>query len=188
MTKVHTLTHTHTRDTGAFTGAAHLPSILHTRTKHYGLTLTTHTGTGWSGGGGGSGTRGRTDLDGAEQRPPGRPLLCLPERAVCRLCAQLESGQVQGSVAARGNAAVVAAAAAAAARAGGLIRTGRSDRLGGRRRSRRKLSIYVQKSPSRPRLLLEHVNVNLLFTRFAKRCSIVHHGYCCYCSTPANCC
>ena len=48
-------------------------------------------------------------------------------------------------MAARGNAAVVAAAAAAAARAGGLIRTGRSDRLGGRRRSRRKLSIYVQK-------------------------------------------
>ena len=40
---------------------------------------------------------------------------------------------------------MVAAAAAAAARAGGLIRTGRSDRLGGRRRSRRKLSIYVQK-------------------------------------------
>ena len=34
---------------------------------------------------------------------------------------------------------------AAAARAGGLIRTGRSDRLGGRRRSRRKLSIYVSK-------------------------------------------
>jgi len=32
--------------------------------------------TGWSGGGGGSGTRGRTDSDGAEQRPPGRPLLC----------------------------------------------------------------------------------------------------------------
>ena len=31
-------------------------------------TLTT--GTGWSGGGGGSSTRGRTDSDGAEQRPP----------------------------------------------------------------------------------------------------------------------
>jgi len=38
---------------------------------------------GWSGGGGGSSTHGRTDSDGAEQRPPGRPLLCLPERAVC---------------------------------------------------------------------------------------------------------
>ena len=66
----------------------------------------------------------------------------------CRLpslCAARERSGAQGSVAARGNAAVVAAAAAAAARAGGLIRTGRSDRLGGRRRSRRKLSIYVQK-------------------------------------------
>ena len=64
----------------------------------------------------------------------------------CRLpslCAARERSGAQGSVAARGNAAVVAAAAAA--RAGGLIRTGRSDRLGGRRRSRRKLSIYVQK-------------------------------------------
>ena len=65
----------------------------------------------------------------------------------CRLpslrTARARSGQ--GSVAARGNAAAVAAAAAAAARAGGLIRTGRSDRLGSRRRSRRKLSIYVQK-------------------------------------------
>ena len=30
------------------------------------------------GGGGGSGTRGRTGSDGAEQRPPGRPLLRLP--------------------------------------------------------------------------------------------------------------
>ena len=59
-----------------------------------------------------------------------------------------ERSGAQGSVAARGNAAVVAAAAAAAARAGGLIRTGRSDRLGGRRRSRRKLSIYVQKPPA----------------------------------------
>ena len=49
---------------------------------------------GGGGGGGGSGTRGRMDSDWAEQRPPGRPLLCLPERAVCRLCAQLESGQV----------------------------------------------------------------------------------------------
>ena len=56
------------------------------------MQLSRHTGTGWSGGGGGSsGTRGRTDSDGAEQRPPGRPLLCLPERAVC---AQLERGQV----------------------------------------------------------------------------------------------
>ena len=44
----------------------------------------------------------------------------------------------------RGGAGKRAAEAAAAARAGGLIRTGRSDRLGGRRRSRRKLSIYVQ--------------------------------------------
>ena len=33
---------------------------------------------GGDGGGGGSGTRGRTDSDGAEQRPPGRPLLRLP--------------------------------------------------------------------------------------------------------------
>ena len=69
----------------------------------------------------------------------------------CRLpslCAARERSGAQGSVAARGNAAVVAAAAAAAARAGGLIRTGRSDRLGGRRRSRRKLSIYVQKPPA----------------------------------------
>ena len=50
-----------------------------------------------------------------------------------RLPAQLERGQVQGSVAARGNAAAVTAAAAAAARAGGRVRTGRSsDRLGGR--------------------------------------------------------
>ena len=48
------------------------------------MQLSRHTGIGWSGGGGGgSGTRGRTDLDEAEQRPPGRPLLCLPERAVC---------------------------------------------------------------------------------------------------------
>ena len=52
---------------------------------------------------------------------------------------------VAAAVAVAVAAAVVAAAAAAAARAGGLIRTGRSDRLGGRRRSRRKLSIYVQK-------------------------------------------
>ena len=44
-----------------------------------------------------------------------------------------ERRQVQGSVAARGNAAAVTAAAAAAARAGGRVRTGRSsDRLGGR--------------------------------------------------------
>ena len=78
MTKVHTLTHTHTRDTGAFTGAA---SAIH-KAFYY-----SH-----------------------DTRAPGG-----------------------------------AAAAAAAARAGGLIRTGRSDRLGGRRRSRRKLSIYVQK-------------------------------------------
>ena len=42
------------------------------------MQLSRHTGIGWSGGGGGSGTRGRTDSDGAEQRPPGRPLLCLP--------------------------------------------------------------------------------------------------------------
>ena len=57
------------------------------------MQLSRLTGIGWSGGGGGggSGTRGRTDSDGAEQRPPGRPLLCLPERAVC---AQLERGQV----------------------------------------------------------------------------------------------
>ena len=33
---------------------------------------------GGDGGGGGSGTRGRTGSDGAEQRPPGRPLLRLP--------------------------------------------------------------------------------------------------------------
>ena len=131
MTKVHTLTHTHTRDTGAFTGAASAIS-----TKHF-ITLTTHghrverrrrrqrhawadgfgggrAATAWAaaalsaracrlpslrtararsgtgkrggagkrgggdGGGGGSGTRGRTGSDGAEQRPPGRPLLRLP--------------------------------------------------------------------------------------------------------------
>merc|ERR1712091_666376 len=60
-------------------------------TYTYTKQLSRHTGTGWSGGGGGSSTRGRTDSDGAEQRPPGRPLLCLPERAVC---AQLERGQV----------------------------------------------------------------------------------------------
>ena len=95
------------------------------------MQLSRHTGTGWSGGGGGSsGTRGRTDSDGAEQRPPGRPLLCLPERAA--VCLR-RRGQVRGSVAARGNAAAVVAAATAAARAGGRIRTGRSsDRLGGR--------------------------------------------------------
>merc|ERR1712091_316896 len=52
-------------------------------TYTYTKQLSRHTGTGWSGGGGGSSVRGRTDSDGAEQRPPGRPLLCLPERAVC---------------------------------------------------------------------------------------------------------
>ena len=134
MTKVHTLTHTHTRDTGAFTGAA---SAIH-KAFYY-----SHTH-------GHRVERRRrrqrhARADGFGLGGARRSLLCLPERAVCRLCAQLESGKVQGSVAARANAAVVAAAAAAAARAGGLIRTGRSDRLGGRRRSRRKLSIYVQK-------------------------------------------
>ena len=49
-----------------------MPSAIH---KAY---LSRHTGTVWSGGGGGSGTRGRTGSDGAEQRPPGRPLLRLP--------------------------------------------------------------------------------------------------------------
>ena len=78
--------------------------------------LSRHTGTGWSGGGGGSGTRGRTDSDGAEQRPPGRPLLCLPERAVCAA----PSG-AQGSVAARGRAAAVASRRAARARRGGQV-------------------------------------------------------------------
>merc|ERR1712091_458740 len=52
-------------------------------TYTYTMQLSRHTATGWSGGGGGSSTRGRTDSDGAEQRPPRRPLLCLPERAVC---------------------------------------------------------------------------------------------------------
>ena len=80
------------------------------------ITLTTHGHR--SGGSGGSSTRGRTDSDGAEQRPPGRPLLCLPERAVC---AQLERGQVQGSVAARGRAAAVASRRAARARRGGQV-------------------------------------------------------------------
>ena len=94
---------------------------VHTHTTYtYTKQLSRHTGTGWSGGGGSS-TRGRTDSDGAEQRPPGRPLLCLPERAVCRLCAQLESGQVQGSVAARGSAAAVASRRAARARRGGQV-------------------------------------------------------------------
>ena len=78
--------------------------------------LSRHTGTGWSGGGGGSSTRGRTDSDGAEQRPPGRPLLCLPERAVCAA----PSG-AQGSVAARGRAAAVASRRAARARRGGQV-------------------------------------------------------------------
>ena len=83
------------------------------------MQLSRHTGIGWSGGGGGgSGTRGRTDLDEAEQRPPGRPLLCLPVRAVC---AQLERGQAQGSVAARGSAAAVASRRAARARRGGQV-------------------------------------------------------------------
>ena len=71
---------------------------------------------GGGGGGGGSGTRGRTDSDGAEQRPPGRPLLCLPERAVCAA----PSG-AQGSVAARGRAAAVASRRAARARRGGQV-------------------------------------------------------------------
>ena len=47
-------------------------------TYTYTKQLSRHTGTGWSGGGGGSSTRGRTESDGAEQRPPGRPLLRLP--------------------------------------------------------------------------------------------------------------
>ena len=42
---------------------------------------------GGDGGGGGSGTRGRTGSDGAEQRPPGRPLLRLPR---ARRSAQFE--------------------------------------------------------------------------------------------------
>jgi len=71
---------------------------------------------GGDGGGGGSGTRGRTASDGAEQRPPGRPLLCLPERAVCAA----PSG-AQGSVAARGRAAAVASRRAARARRGGQV-------------------------------------------------------------------
>ena len=69
-------------------------------------------------GGGGSGTRGRTESDGAEQRPPGRPLLCLRQSAPS---AQLERGQVQGSVAARGRAAAVASRRAARARRGGQV-------------------------------------------------------------------
>ena len=115
-------THTHTRDTSVT--PAGVPSAIHK------ALLSRHTGIGWSGGGGGSGTRGRTGSDGAEQRPPGRPLL---RSATSAPSAQLERGQVQGSMAARGNAAAVTAAAAAAARAGGRVRTGRSsDRLGGR--------------------------------------------------------
>ena len=102
--------HTHTR--GTHRGHPRVPSAIHK------ALLSRHTGIGWSGGGGGSGTRGRTDSDGAEQRPPGRPLLCLPERAVC---AQLERGQVQGSVAARGRAAAVASRRAARARRGGQV-------------------------------------------------------------------
>ena len=62
----------------------------------------------------------------------------------CRLLS-LCAARAQSGAGKRGGAGKRAAAAAAAARAGGLIRTGRSDRLGGRRRSRRKLSIYVQK-------------------------------------------
>ena len=94
---------------------------VHTHNMRHGchtqsITLTTHGHR--SGGSGGSSTRGRTDSDGAEQRPPGRPLLCLPERAVC---AQLERGQVQGSVAARGSAAAVASRRAARARRGGQV-------------------------------------------------------------------
>ena len=78
--------HTHTR--GTHRGHPRVPSrICHTQS----ITLTTHGDRVERGGGGGSGTRGRTDSDGAKQRPPGRPLLCLPERAVC---AQLERGQV----------------------------------------------------------------------------------------------
>ena len=53
----------------------------------------------------------------AEQRPPGRPLLCLPDRAVC--AARARSGA--GSVAARGRAAAVASRRAARARRGGQV-------------------------------------------------------------------
>ena len=92
---------------------------VHTHNMRHGchtqsITLTTHGHR--SGGSGGSGTRGRTDSDGAEQRPPGRPLLCLPERAVCAA----PSG-AQGSVAARGRAAAVASRRAARARRGGQV-------------------------------------------------------------------
>ena len=67
-------THTHTHATRGTHRGCHLPY-----TKHY--SHSRHTGIGWSGGGGGSSTRGRTDSDGAGQRPPGRPLLCLPGAA-----------------------------------------------------------------------------------------------------------
>ena len=63
-------TYTHARDTSVT--PAGVPSAIHK------ALLSRHTGIGWSGGGGGSGTRGRTGSDGAEQRPPGRPLLRLP--------------------------------------------------------------------------------------------------------------
>ena len=88
--------HTHTRGPGDTPRSpAGATSAIHK------ALLSRHTGIGWSGGGGGSGTRGRTDSDGAEQRPPGRPLLCLPERAVC---AQLERGQVHREAWRRGDA------------------------------------------------------------------------------------
>ena len=83
----------------AHTRGGHLPY-----TFHLSNILSRHTGIGWSGGGGGSGTRGRTDSDGAEQRPPGRPLLCLPERGARRLPAQLKRCQVHREAWRRGEA------------------------------------------------------------------------------------
>ena len=103
--------HTHTRGTHR----SHPRGCRLPYTKHL---LSRHTGIGWSGGGGGSGTRGRTGSDGAEQRPPGRPLL---RSATSAPSAQLERGQAQGSVAARGSAAAVASRRAARARRGGQV-------------------------------------------------------------------
>ena len=81
---------------------------------------------------------GRIRTGRSSSRPGGRCSVCQSAPSACAARARSGAGK-------RGGAGKRAAAAAAAARAGGLIRTGRSDRLGGRRRSRRKLSMYVQK-------------------------------------------
>ena len=118
-------THTHTRDTSVT--PAGVPSAIHK------ALLSRHTGIGWSGGGGGSGTRGRTDSDGAEQR--GRPLLCLPERAVClRSSSAVRCTGKRGGAGKRGGGGEQASGPRAARRTGdrqagdGRIVTAASDR------------------------------------------------------------